>query len=1465
MFRTSVQYLAILFFAFASVLVKAQLKATVQHYSTENGLSHNRIMCMLRDQQGFMWFGSWDGLNRFDGNNFVVYKSRPGDSSSLGSSRIETMVEDRAGNIWLRSYDNRIYRFSRKTNQFLPIMFKSVSKTATVPVFDKIIRTKHGAILITTLNSGIFIFQDPGAVHPGYTHFSKESRGSSHIRSNTINMVYEDKDFRIWLLTKAGLSCLTRYRGAYRLFDIGSQYRADRDYSCIDDDHREVSIGTSNGEVITFDKHTGKFSINKVSAHQLTAIFYAKDRQNLYATTANAGLLTIGQDKRVKSEHVMKQAGIFYSIYQDRRGFLWLHAKNFGAVRYSPTTGKFQSFYQRVDAYYEHTSNFFKVFEDAQGLVWVSMRQGGFGYYDEHNEKIAYFYNEPGREKSLFSNVTILSYLDPLGNLWIHTDDKGLNKIMFSGANFHVRRVVETTDNRSDNEIRGIFNDSKNRLWLASKSGKVYTVENGKKLGITFENEPAQGIGIVYCITQDKQGRLWLGTRSNGLYRADPLDSAQRRYRLQHFLNNEKDKYTLSNNSIYAIQIDHRDRVWVGTFGGGINLVREENGMVTFLNRNNAMATLPQRSFLKVRYLREDVNKNIWIGTTDGLMVLSLARSGNTLMGYKCFTKVPGDSLSLGKNDIQYIFRDSKDVMWLATSGGGLNRASGGNPLRMLRFRSYTMDNGFPSDYVFGCTEDNSRLLWLSTENGLSRFNPQTGKVINFDYYNGLPKSGFSEASCLKLPSGDMVFGSLCGYVLFAPGQITSKKKAINMVLTKLLINNAEVRENNKNEILKEDINQIAQLKLEHDQNTVSIDYCLLDYRPNNRQAYEYRLIGFDNGWRDNKGERRATYTNLPHGRYTFQVRAVNTGDYLNTPFKSLVITILPPFYLTWWAYLIYILLSIVLIWSIRRVVLTLLSLRQRVVVGQKMADLKVNFFTKISHELRTPLTLIINPVEEIKKDQQLSYPVRQHLDIVSRNAKRLLKFINQLLEHNKIESGNGRLLISQFLILGFIRNICAYFNDVAREKNITLSMDDTSQDFLVWLDSEKIDVILYNVLSNAFKFSRPDTTIGILVSQCFEHKTFRIEIFDQAGGVEESRLSDIFELYYVGEQNSQNQLSGTGIGLALSREMTELHRGHIFARNNDRHGLTVVIELPLGKDYLNAVGISYTDLKDTGMSSSPIETTVLEEVVQKSKPPLVDAPLLLLVEDNSDLRTFLNLQLSQHYRVEVADNGQTGLNMARKLMPDLILSDVMMPEMDGIEMLEEIKNNNLTSHIPVILLTARSAVEHQLEGLRYGADYYVTKPFQNEFLLACITNLINQRKKITDKLIQGKKTRIPGPNEIVITHTDELFLKKIILFLEERMMEADFNIDDIAELMNMGRSTFYKKLKSLTTLTPVEFVSEIRIKRAKQYLDSGEYNISEIAYMVGFKNAKYFSTCFKEHLHLTPSDYLKLKAKASG
>lgn len=1444
--------------------VSGQPKCKVEYYSTEQGLSHQAVTCMLKDKEGFMWFGTWDGINRYDGHTFVSYKSLPGDMSQLGNGRIDRMAEDQAGHLWIEAYDRQIYRFDKKYGQFMPLAPFITPPGKQKITFSRLLSASNGWVWLQSVSEGLFCIPQHNLSADSIFRYKKSSEADYRIPSNKINFFHEDRDKRIWIGTPEGLSCLiSSASGVYKNDKSASLAITEgKDFTAIEEDAGYLYFGTADGNLFIYEKKASRFSIRKIASGHLNALLRSKKNDCIYAATTKGEVITYERKDGRITGVTYPSGESLASLYEDKKGCLWLAPSKEGVIRFNPATRAFAYYFRKNSDRLNPVLNRISVLEDNNGLTWVHMKGGGFGYFDEASQSFNYNLHTPEAGSSSLPAIIYAVYYDSAGVFWLTTSEKQLIRTLLQSNVFEQQLLVEEPVSKFDNEIRGIYYDNRNRLWLGAKSGRVYLYQNGKKLTGLFDNEPAEGPGLVYSIMQDRSGNIWMGTKGNGLFKASPVDKEETKYHLTHFRPDKNNLNGLPCNQIYALLEDTKGRIWIGSFDKGLFCIEANGDSVKFLPATHIAKNYPSEIFNKIRHMALDSAGNLWIGTTNGLLLLDADDHHSHVHRYTAYCKKPGDGQSLGNNDIQFIYRDSKNRMWLATSGGGFSKAVGNQPFVSMRFRNYTTNDGLPNNYVLSCVEDPVGNLWIATENGLSRFNPEKESCRNFDSYDGLPRVSFSEAAaCRSVKAGHIYYGSSRGYIAFDPARInnSSNRTAANIVFTGLQINNENVQPG-VNELLEKDINYVSNLTLRHDQNIISIDYAILDNRSGNRQVLVYRLLGFDSTWHDDSRQRRVTYTNLPPGHYVFEVKSGATDLYSNAPYRRLAITILPPLWKTWWAYLLYAIFIALILVFIRRTALAMIRLRNKIAVEQKLAALKVNFFTNVSHELRTPLTLIVNPIEQLAKKEKLSSDGAAYVEVAKKNAGRMMRFINQLLDLRKIESNKATLHISRLEIVSFVTNVGEHFRVELESRGIQLDIMAEQRELIAWVDAEKLDVVIYNLLANAVKFTPEGRNITIMIRSLADENCFAIEVRDQGPGVDKEKLKEIFELFYEGDQPAAGGQKGSGIGLALSRELVHLHGGSIYAANNAEGGLSVTVKLKLGYDHYKQEDISLID----GQHASPqyqIQPAQqsLPQVPADAVPVNGEAPLLLLVEDNDDLRAFLEKQLSERYRVVAARDGAAGWQKAIQLMPDVIVSDIMMPVMDGIQMLDKIKNDINTSHIPVVLLSARHSIESQIEGLQYGADHYITKPFNNEFLLASIDNLLRQRKKLFDTLV-NKKPATELMSAPVFTTGDENFLKEVIGIVEEKMTDPGFTLEMVAGNMKMSRSTFYKKFKSLTGIMPVEFVRDRRLQRARQYLDAGNTNIGEVAYLSGFSSPKYFSTCFREKYQVTPSDYIKAR-----
>ncbi|WP_199120353.1 two-component regulator propeller domain-containing protein [Pedobacter sp. ASV28] len=1443
----------IIFLYFICFAINAQDKTRHTRYTTADGLSDNRVTTIIKDRDGFMWFGTWVGISRFDGYRFSIFKSYPGDRSPLKSNRIDDIVEDQqTGDFWVKAYDAQIYRFDKKLGKFSAL--SDLLQVATIKnvVFTKILLVDKNSVWLQTDTSGVFLIENSSSAKPKLIKFSKGRHQNLALPSNYITSFKLDKEKNAWIGTEKGLRVFAPHAGtSYQNVALPETMVKNIAVSSIAEAADKCWLATDEGTLISIGKKYREVSKYQVSANALYNVWYSKALGKVYCTSSRGELIAVTNTGSIEYLERTADRSPLFAIFEDRSNHLWIESQNFGMVKFD--ADKKQLVYLLNKAAYPFKPKTWNstVFQDKNGTVWLNIKEKGLMYYDKDSQSLKLFSNRSEAAIKELSNNIIRCHYDPSGVMWLGSGFDGIEKIVFRETNFrqYVPKPLSTL--RSENEVRGIYSDRNNRLWFGTKDGILHLVKDGKQLSGVLKNE-TEGHAGVYSIVEDWKGNIWLGTKPSGLMKAVPADVDHHQYYLfQYSLNHRETSDTRPKRSIYSLLEDHERRLWAGSFGDGLIQIVEVNGEVTYKTIYNAFLKYPKGNYYRIRHLAEDAKGKIWVGTTGGLLIFD-PKGKPEQYTFKIYKKELGNINSLGGDDVQYIYRDSNNRMWVLTSAGGLNLAVGDEPTQSLKFINYSTKNGLPSDCLLGCMEDRHGNLWLATQNGISKFDMASGKFQNFNHNDGIHEATLSETSCTINKDGEFIFGTTFGYLSFNPENVKADKVSAKMAFTNLQINSEDLVPG-EDSPLKIDINNLDELKLDHNQNGISIEFAVLDYRSVNKQNFSYRLKGFDEVWRNTDGQRRATYTNLPPGHYVFEVRSLNEELYDQLPFKSIPITILPPLWKTWWAYLIYAILAIVLFMVIKRVVITMLRLRQGIAVEKRLAELKLNFFTQISHELRTPLTLIMNPSEEVLHNERLSAKGREYMAIVVKNAGRMVKLVNQVLDLRKVQSGKATLRITELELRTFIENIIDYFKENCTNRNIRLVLAENTP-VKVWADVEKLEIIIYNVLANAIKFSPDHATISINLMEDLVLGLSKIEIIDEGPGVQEEELDNIFRLYYEGDHAHGQALKGTGIGLALSRELVELHGGKIYAANMAPKGLCMTMELKLGKAHFITEDVRF--MEGEYMPPPLIRTAAVIATKQEMPEVQKDLPTVLVVEDNDDLRSFLRNKLLVHYQVETANNGLLGLQKAKEIMPDLILSDIMMPEMDGVAMLDKLKNEPATSHIPVILLTAKHAIESQIEGLKYGADYYLTKPIKMELLEVAMGNILKRRQQFVQSLVD-KEEPIEA-QETYITSYDKEFLEKIIQIVEDKLDDDQFNIDYVADNMAMSRSAFFKKLKSLTNLAPVEFVRDLRLKKAKAMFDMGEENISFVAYAIGFSNPKYFSTCFRNKYRQTPSEYLK-------
>jgi signal transduction histidine kinase/ligand-binding sensor domain-containing protein/AraC-like DNA-binding protein len=1346
-----------------------------QRFSIQEGLSHNSVLCMVQDRKGFIWIGTYDGLNRFDGYQFKEYNQDYQDTTSILQNLIIDLYEDSKGRIWVGTGGSGLCSLDPQTEKFTryPITYEENGIITKVPTISAIQENDNGKLWIGTIG-GLYIL-DPGT-------------GKSELYSLN-GIPNESIIINSLLLDSAG----------------------------------DLWVGTF-GE--------GLFKISNATTQSLI-----QWKHDTY------------KPETIASNNVM-------SIFEDQKGTMWFGHSN-GMDSLNRKSGNFIHFkHDPKDPNSLSTDilNSRTITEDKLGNLWIGTTDG-LNKLNQDRTVFTHYHSDPINPHSIGSDDIHAVLLDKMGNLWLGTVNGGLSLSNLQPRGFYLLQNEPGNPNSlSSNMVRTIIEDKDEKLWIGTEGGGLnkYDRKNGTFTHFKHEPENPKSLlnDLVSSVLEDSQGNFWIGYGGSNFYvnkgGVSKMDSSSKNF--THYDIQASEIHGGADRDVLSIFEDKSGVIWLSTLNGIKRFLPKTETWDHFLHKKTNLEGISDHWCYTVF---EDSRNDLWIGTgTNALNKIDKKREGK----FQHFSANPNDPNSLSSHSVRHIVEDKQGYLWFATSGGGICQY---DP-KTGHFAPFTKKDGLPSNSISRVELDEDGKIWMSTNKGICRLDPISKEVQSFDLGYGSMKHHFTTGyvnagSSTKGKDGTLYFGGSDGVVYFHPQKIKPAPNPAPVVLTQFNVFDKPMLgwDGSKDIILP------------HNQNFISMEFASLSFVNAQNNRYAYYLENFDQDWIYSDDRRFVSYTNLSPGEYIFRVKASNYDGVWTESGINLPLIILPPWWQTWWAYVLFFMLTAVILYLMRKSIIYWerinADLRLQHIESEKMHELdqaKSAFFANISHEFRTPLTLISGTVDTLKKrDENPSLRIEAY-ELIERNASKLLGLIYKLLELSKLESSKLKVEPKPGNISIFLENLTGSFISLFESREIYFQTELPEEGIYAFFDANKLEMIFTNLLSNAYKFTPEGGEVSFLADVGTDEEgslKLTVAVRDTGIGIPKDKLNHIFERFYQEESSKSRTYEGTGIGLSLVKELTDLLGGKVSVTSTLGKGSVFIVELRLKSVATHEI-IQIPE--EVNLNGSPIlefKSNYALNVENLNEPTILDKPKILVVEDNVDLRKFMREQLQEDYMILEADNGSSGFETALNSLPDLIVSDVMMPEMDGICLCEKLKSEDITSHIPVILLTARADMDSRLEGLGMGADDYLTKPFKIEELSARIKNLLESRRKLRDKYQNSFSL---DPKEITVTSVEEKFVQKLLNIMEKHHADPEFDVETLGKEIGMSRTNLYRKLKSIINQHPTEFIQSFRLKKAVMHFKCHSGNISEVAYSLGFNSLTYFTRIFKKHYGVTPTEY---------
>ena len=1320
---------------------------TVKQLGIEKGLSNNYVVSIAQDKQGFLWFATEEGLNKFDGTRFITYlKNEDLTRQGITGNELNCLLDDPQDSIlWIGTQRAGLNAYDYVNNTFLCYRHDDENPESLITDdVTKIVAATDGNLWITTYWRGV-------------DYFDKKAGKFIHYNTQTVPGLASDN---IWSVVDGGDGKL--YMGhVHHGFSVLS-LKDKKVKNFMYDPEDPVSL-PGNGVTCIYKDLSGN-------------IWLGTDR----------GLALFNPEAENFIHFHHSEDGVPHTVFDIRQfdgNKLWI-AMEFGGIAIldltqrmflSPDQVRFQYIKEGDDEYSLSNSTVRCLFQDSFKNVWAGMWGGGINFLSHESSYFnVYSYSPIQHSGSSLNNKTASSVCVARdGKLWIGTDGGGIN-VFDKGKRVAVYK--EETGDLTDNSIQAALCDSEGNLWFGSFMGGVdfYDVKKKSFHQIFPKDKTGEDVRALY---EDAE-YVWIGT-SNGIYKVRLHDKGI------------ADHYTVENNLVRCISKDNLNRLWIGTFGGGLGVFDEHFQCVKLFN----VTSLFPSNTINTVYM--DSQNRMWIGTGEGLVCFPSSQSWD--------------------------------------------------------YKVYRSEEGLSNVHIRAITEDNHGNIWVSTNKGISCYIAVKNSFYNYGRWDGVPIVGFMSGSVTHDYDGNIYFGSLNGLCRFNPEMVLAKREAPSAIMTGLRIF-VPISERKSEEKMIE-LHGCPAVRLSYMQNNFSVTFNIQNYALADQVEYAYMLKGLENSWYTVTDPNNVTFRNIPPGNYCFQVKTRIRNQEWADEIASLDIRIDPPVWLTWWAKLFYILSGVSVLYFILHAYKKKLDMESLYELEKKnheqeqeLNNERLRFYTNLTHELRTPLTLILGPLEDMQKSNSLSGKDSQKISVIHQSAIRLLNLINQILEFRKTETQNKKLCVSRDNLAALVHEIGLKYKELNRKPEIDFCLEIEQEDMSLFFDKEVVTIILDNLISNAIKYTEKGTiTLGLhqVVRNNIHHT--EISVSDTGFGIAPDALPHIFDRYY--QEGSEHQASGTGIGLALVKNLVVLHEGEIRVESSLNVGSTFYVSLLTDNTYPHVLHADSTE--KTSDEKDEKEENI--EPVHSGK------RILLIVEDNRDICDYIVESFSDDFEVRTAANGEQGLEQALGCIPDIIVSDIMMPVMNGIVMGRKLKEDLRTSHIPIILLTAKDSLQDKEEGYQVGADSYLTKPFSATLLHSRIHNLLESRKLLAERfntnsiLIDKRAAVTESMNKL-----DNEFLEKINKLIEDRLSSEKIDIGYLSDAMCMSNSTLYRKMKALTGLSTNEYIRKIKMQYAERLLLEGKYNISEVAFKVGINSTVYFRQCFKDEFGMAPSDYLK-------